>query len=229
MSLRSNIFYFTGCKPTFFGAVFQDVNYKIDPAKIYLSEHSPEVIKNKWFFINQEWWTTHFFQWTKKWEMVMVKLKWWYYFLFREYIWKTKWVITLKCKDIFERANDDEIINYLVKDLGINNINPKMAKNLLNETKNKVTNKVEETLSLTKKTAFTIEQPGWTTHYVRWKMVKLKDWLLDLLLQCIDKTKWKISLKCKQVFERWNLIEIKEFIKCTKENDISSDYDLVHN
>jgi len=230
MSLRNDIFNFTGCKKTFFGSVYKDVNYLPDPNKIHLTQNSPEVISNWGFFINQVWWTPHFFHW-KKWEKeaIMVKLRWWYYFLFKEYIWKTKWIITLKCKEVFERACDDEVINFLIKDEGIKTINPQIAKNILANIKNITSNRVHNTLSSTKSSQFTIEQPGWVTHYISWKMVKLKHGLLDLLVECLNKTKWKISLKCKQVFEKWNLAEIKEFIKHTKETEISSDYDLLHN
>lgn len=230
MSLWNNKFTFTGRKAPFFGWVYKDVTYLDDPNKIHLTKNSPEVISNWGFFIKQKEWTPHFFQW-KKWskETVMVKLNWiWYYFLFREYIWKTKWIVTLKCKEIFERAHDDEVINFLVKDEWIKTIDPKIAKNILWNLKNTTSDRVNETLSASK-SLFTIEQPGWVTHYVWWKMVKLKNGLLELLQECLAKTKWKISLKCKQVFERWNLWEIKKFIKITKENKMSSDYDLVHN
>jgi hypothetical protein len=231
MSLNWNNYTFTGCKAPFFWQVFKDVSYIQDPIKVHLSENSPEVIKNWGFFINQIDWTTHFFQ-GRKWgnETVMVKLKWmWYYYLFKEYIWNSRWIVTLKCKDIFERANWDEVVDYLIKNEKITTIDPITAKNILWNIKNITSERINWVLTETNKSLFTIEQPWWTTHYIKWKMVKLKAWLLDLLLECINKTKWKISIKCKQVFERWNLVEIKEFIKNAKENNISSDYDLLHN
>ena len=146
MSSEKNRFTFTGCKAPFFGAVFKDVNYLSDPNKIHLREDSPEV-KNCWgFFINQRWWTTHFFQWSRKWETMMVKLKWWYYFLFKEYIWKTKWVVTLKCKEIFERENEEEIINFLINDEKINTFNKETARNILWNFKKTISNKVNKLL-----------------------------------------------------------------------------------
>ncbi|EKD66151.1 MAG: hypothetical protein ACD_49C00062G0015 [uncultured bacterium (gcode 4)] len=147
MSLEKNRFTFTGRKAPFFGAVFKDVNYISDSNKIHLTEKSPEVISNWGFFINQAWWTTHFFQWSKKWETVMVKLKWEYYILFKEYIKKTKWIVTLKCMQVFEDENGKKIIDYLTKDEHIKDISQQIIKKFLWNIKNTISDNVNEVLN----------------------------------------------------------------------------------
>lgn len=61
---------------------------------------------------------------------------------------------------------------------------------------------------------FFINQKDWIPHVVSWSLVKLKNEVfLILLWKYLYKTKWKISIKCKRVFEWENIRKIAEFLK----------------